>query len=573
VVNDLIGRILGDYRLESKLASGGMSHVYIGVDVSLGRRAAVKILTPDFRERDEYLVGRFQREARAIGQLEHDNIVPLYQYGEQDGLLFLAMRYVDGPDLADVLKNYRHNGELMPVQRALHILEQVAIALDYAHTRGIIHRDVKPSNVLLGERDKAILTDFGLALWEDVDRSMGTAFGTPRYIAPEQASDSQTACPQSDIYSLGVVAYEILTGQRVFNGQNAMEIALAHINEPPLSPRIHVPSIPYAAEAALLQALSKAPEDRQPTAVTFIHALKQAYDIAHDEYGMTLPMRMEPLSNIDQTAATPYLPGELEASRQSAVTPVVADEVDALLASWDEPIAAPVPPEQPETDAASEPASGVTPLLQAETTPELSTTAGGRSRVMLLALPVLAIIVVAGLLMTQSGAPADSGAGGTPGAGMSVLLPTVAPDEARLVLRYNDNLLALVNTSPAALNLSRLTLQSDDARFALDVELGGGLLAPGACVPLVVGQAPLLPADWDCQPVRTTFLAQDAPRFWLAEQAEDQRFRVLADGQELATCNTVGRPVERTETLRCELIWPDFDSQRLVGDVMSSEIE
>ncbi|MCA9893438.1 MAG: serine/threonine protein kinase, partial [Anaerolineae bacterium] len=265
--DDLIGKVLGDYRLERKLTSGGMSHVYIGIDDKLGRRAAVKVLTPEFQDQDDMLKVRFSREAKAVAQLEHDNIITIYQYGEVDGMYFLAMRYIDGPDLSDVVKDYRARKELMPVERALAILEQVAIALDYAHARGIVHRDVKPSNVLLGHDDKAVLTDFGLVLWSDLDNTLGTAFGTPRYISPEQATDSQLAVPQSDIYSLGVMVYEIFTGHHVFVGNNAMEVALAHIHEMPTPPRVHNPRISGDAQNEILKALAKDPDDRHETAV------------------------------------------------------------------------------------------------------------------------------------------------------------------------------------------------------------------------------------------------------------------------------------------------------------------
>ena len=240
-MNDLQGRQLGDYILMRKITSGGMAHIYLGEDQKLGRRAAIKILTPDLAGDDDTLRERFEREARAIGQLEHDSIIPVYQFGEQDGLYFLAMRYIEGNDLADEMKRYRADGKYMPIERALKILKQVASALDHAHQHGIIHRDVKPSNILLGTDDKAILTDFGLVLWQSVDTTYGTAFGTPRYISPEQATDSQSVVPQSDIYSLAVIVYEVVTGQQVFSGATPMEVALAHITETPTPPRASSP--------------------------------------------------------------------------------------------------------------------------------------------------------------------------------------------------------------------------------------------------------------------------------------------------------------------------------------------
>jgi serine/threonine protein kinase len=235
---ELVGKKLGDYVLERQFASGGMAHIYLGRDERLGRLAAVKVLTPEILAQDNTLAERFEREARAVAQLEHDNIIPIYQFDQQDDLYFLAMRYVDGSDLAQLLNGYRQQGELMPVDRALYILAQVASALDHAHEHGIIHRDVKPSNVLIGAYDKAFLSDFGLVLWQGVDRTMGTAFGTPRYISPEQATDSEQSVSQSDVYSLAVMVYEILTGEVLFKGNTPMEVALAHITET-IPPRTH----------------------------------------------------------------------------------------------------------------------------------------------------------------------------------------------------------------------------------------------------------------------------------------------------------------------------------------------
>ncbi|MBK9125632.1 MAG: protein kinase [Chloroflexi bacterium] len=273
----LIGKSLGDYELVDLLTSGGMARIYKGLDKRLQRYAAVKVLMRELLDSDESLPERFSREARAVAQLDHPNIVTVYQTGEQDGYMFIAMRLIDGNDLADEISRLRRLGKLMDPMRALNILEQIAEALDYAHGRGIIHRDFKPSNVLLTEGDRAYLTDFGLALWQSKDKTMGTAFGTPRYIAPEQALASETAVPQSDIYAMAVVLYEILTGDMLFRADTPMQVALSHISEPPPSPRGVNPDIPEAVERELLKALSKDAKARHQTAGEFIRAVKAAY--------------------------------------------------------------------------------------------------------------------------------------------------------------------------------------------------------------------------------------------------------------------------------------------------------
>jgi serine/threonine protein kinase len=276
----LIGKQLGDYRITSRLASGGMARVYKAMDYKLQRPAAVKVLESDKFEHDQTIATRFKREARAVAALEHDNIITIYQYGEDEteGVYFLAMKLVKGKDLAEELRRIRRSRtKLMELDRVLKIMEQVAAALDYAHSEAIVHRDVKPSNILLDKDDKAILTDLGLVLRANAETTMGTAFGTPRYIAPEQATSSDKAVPQSDIYSLAVIFYELLTGQTPFDGESPMEIALAHISDPPPSLRDINPEIPYKVEDEILKALEKDPNKRHRTATELIDNVKKAY--------------------------------------------------------------------------------------------------------------------------------------------------------------------------------------------------------------------------------------------------------------------------------------------------------
>jgi serine/threonine-protein kinase len=271
---------MGDYRLQEIVAVGGMARVYLGIDQNLDRRAAVKVLELDQTWVDETIIQRFEREAKAIAALEHDNIITIYQYGKhQDGAYFLAMQYIDGRDLRQELKEYSRKDLKMSVERGMNIMKQVAAALDFAHQAGIIHRDIKPSNVLLTKDDKAILTDFGLVLVA-TDATLGTAFGTPRYIAPEQAVASQQAVAQSDIYSLAVIMYEILTGETPFDGETPMEIALAHVSDIPDPPSKREPSVPKAVDDVLLRALAKDPSERYQTAVDFVNAVAEGYGMS-----------------------------------------------------------------------------------------------------------------------------------------------------------------------------------------------------------------------------------------------------------------------------------------------------
>lgn len=310
--DSLIGSQLGDYVLTRVLATGGMARIYEGVDHKLKRHAAVKVLDDDKLANDEMLTQRFQREARAIAQLEHPNIITIYQYGEQDGVYFLAMKLIRGNDLAQELSLLRQAGERMEVDTALHVLEQIAAALDTAHNANIVHRDVKPSNILLDQTHHAILTDFGLVYQPSIDTTSGTSFGTPRYIAPEQAMSSGNALPQSDLYSLGVIAYQMLVGQTPFTGESPMELALAHISTPPPPPRSINPDIPEAAERELLKVLDKDPENRHASAGEFVAALRRAYAkdmVLSDARAISLAMPSQPVvENVTALAPAEMMP-------------------------------------------------------------------------------------------------------------------------------------------------------------------------------------------------------------------------------------------------------------------------
>lgn len=276
----LLGSRLGDYVLQDLLGRGGMARVYRGLDENLGRLAAVKVLDTTTEEsQDERIVERFKLEARAIASFEHPNIVTIYQYGESDSLFFIAMKLVRGQTLSRMMRDVRRKDEYLPPRRVLEIMRDVCAALDYAHERGIIHRDIKPSNILFDEtsNNRAIITDFGLAMEIGGDKTLGTAFGTPRYISPEQAMSSQQAVPQSDIYSLGVVLFEMLTGQVPFQDDSPMSIALYHITSDPPRPRKLNRKIPVEVEKVVLRALAKEPDARYATAGDFYQALEDAY--------------------------------------------------------------------------------------------------------------------------------------------------------------------------------------------------------------------------------------------------------------------------------------------------------
>ncbi|MFQ3673273.1 MAG: protein kinase, partial [Aggregatilineales bacterium] len=272
--NPLIGKQLANFRLEHLLGQGGMAEVYFGRDISLQRPVAVKVINARFRDDPAY-AERFISEARAVAAWRHEHIVQVYYAGEQDGLIYFVMEYIDGMDLATLLKQYAAARELIPVADVLRVGRAVASALDYAHAKGVIHRDVKPANTMIATDGRVVLMDFGLAL--NVQQgSIGEVFGTPHYVAPEQARNSAEARPQSDVYSLGIMMFEMLTGALPFDDPSPTAVALQHLTTPPPSPRSINPALNEATEAVLLKALEKDPANRYQTATEFINALEAA---------------------------------------------------------------------------------------------------------------------------------------------------------------------------------------------------------------------------------------------------------------------------------------------------------
>ncbi len=277
----LIGKKLGDYTILNLLGRGGMSRVYKGYDENLDRYAAVKVIDSDFATTTEAeYTRRFQIEARAIAHLRHPNIVGVYQFGRSEGIYYMAQVFLEGKDLRSLLKEYVRRGERMPVDEVLQIVRDITSALDYAHEQGVIHRDIKPSNIMLERKTgRAILMDFGLALSVH-EGTMGDTFGSAHYIAPEQAVSSAQATAQSDLYSLGVVIYEMLTGKVPFDDPSVMSVALKHLNEPPPPPTLYNPGLPPAVEAVILRALEKEPERRHPNGKALYEDLKRAFERA-----------------------------------------------------------------------------------------------------------------------------------------------------------------------------------------------------------------------------------------------------------------------------------------------------
>jgi len=270
----IVGRQFANFRILRLLGRGGMAEVYYGWDVKLDRPVAIKVIDARYRNDPEYSQ-RFVNEARAMAAWHHPNIIPIFYADDEDGYSYYVMEYIHGLDLEQVISEYARRQELMPLADVIRIGRAAAQALDYAHRQGVIHRDVKPSNLLISAENRAVLTDFGIAMNVQLG-TMGEVFGSPHYIAPEQARRSSQAVPQSDLYSLGVILYEMLVGARPFDDPSPTSLAVQHLTQEPPSPRWVNPDLSPAVEAVLVKALSKSPQDRYSSGKELIDALEAA---------------------------------------------------------------------------------------------------------------------------------------------------------------------------------------------------------------------------------------------------------------------------------------------------------
>lgn len=261
----------GRYRVLRRLGSGGMADVYCAEDQQLGRQVALKLLYRRLAE-DVQFVERFRREASSAAQLQHPNIVSIFDRGEWDGTYYIAMEYIEGRTLKQIV---RERGPAPP-DAAVDIVLQILRAARFAHQRGVVHRDIKPHNVLIDEEGRVKVTDFGIARAGASDMTeTGSIMGTAQYLSPEQAQGKPVDA-RSDLYSIGIVLYELLTGRVPFDAESAVTVALKQVSEPPVPPREIDPAIPPALEGVVLRAMEKDPARRFADADEFIEALHRA---------------------------------------------------------------------------------------------------------------------------------------------------------------------------------------------------------------------------------------------------------------------------------------------------------
>jgi serine/threonine protein kinase len=437
-----IGSAMGGYTLEAVLGRGGMSVVYIAEDSKLGRRVALKIMSEELSENEAFRT-RFIREAKMAANLEHPSIVPVYDAGEVDGVLFLAMRVIRGTDLRRVITE----GGPMDAERTMAIMRQVASALDAAHQAGLVHRDVKPANILLskvGEDEHAYLSDFGLTKHVSSRSGLtktGTFMGTIDYVAPEQIRGDDVD-GRTDLYSLACVLYECLTGEVPFMKDQDVAILFAHLED--ARPRITAkrPDLPEAVDGVLARAMAKTKDERFDTCIGFVHAAREALVFAPAASGTVGTVIAAPPTILaappttetspPATETSPPETGELEPHPsfppldEPSIAPAAAAVTDAPLAT--SPTVS-VPP----MGSVSNPTVPAPPEVSRTAPPSVPPPAGGpsapperRRRALVIAAIVVALAVVGGVAAVALTGGEDRAANG-PTPNVTTQPPTPSP--------------------------------------------------------------------------------------------------------------------------------------------------
>ncbi len=480
----LIGQQLGNYIVQRLIGRGGMARVYEGMDFKLGRRAAIKVM--DVRpEQHKLMTDRFLQEARAVASLDHPNIVSVYEFGDEP-VWYIAMKYLAGETLLSVLYRLRRqkNKYLSPSQVVM-IASQIGEALDYAHKQRILHRDVKPSNIMVLENNRAILMDFGLAIQQGSQSTPGTTLGTPRYVAPEQVLSSQHAVPQTDIYSLGVVLYEMVTGRTPFDDDSPMTLALSHVNKMPPPPQTLRPEVPSAVQTVILKALEKQPENRWQTASALAEALRGAYQ------------------GIEPQVSLSHVPGALE------LVPSAREEDTVLLSE-------PLPEDALSLLSAAEPRQR----------------RGGRQWLALLLLGMLCVGIAIYRTVWRS-TPPDR-----------VVLPPGPTPAPKIQLIYGPDAFTIYNATGGTVSLKGVSFIRNDTTSSPFAASKFGAqshksLAAGQCLRIVLRRAVEQPAPAACNGQARLLIFEDPTvLFWAVHGATDltRSFRVERDDQVLQTC-------------------------------------
>lgn len=347
-MKNLIGSTIGQHEIVEQLGRGGMANVYKGFHPGLAVHRAIKVIRPDLADTEGFR-DRFQREARAVAALRHPNIVQVHDFGQQDDLFYMVMEYVEGEDLKSRMIR---EGAIRPFSEAVRLIEQIGAALAYAHERGVVHRDIKPDNVLLDDKGQAILADFGIAKIIEADdaklTATGTGLGTPAYMAPEQARGSTDVGDSADLYALGVVLYEMLTARLPFAADTPLAVLQRVIHDPVTPPREFTADIPDPLQGVVLKAMAKNPADRYPDVPALVEAAKQSL----------LGLGPETAAAATPVAVPPPPPAP-------SATPVTTDGGTVVLDDTGAPVTLPVEDQQAVTPAGRSARSSRGPLLAA----------------------------------------------------------------------------------------------------------------------------------------------------------------------------------------------------------------
>ncbi|SDG96407.1 serine/threonine protein kinase [Alteribacillus persepolensis] len=310
-MSELIGQRISDrYHIEEKIGGGGMAHVYKAQDIILERPVAVKVLQPQYNS-DEEFIRRFHREAQAATSLAHPNIVNIYDVGEEENLYYIVMEYIEGETLKEKIQ---HQGPL-PLEQSVELMGKILEAMGHAHANGIIHRDIKPHNILLNHFGEAKVTDFGIARASSAQTITHTnsVMGSVHYLSPEQAKGGHITA-QSDIYSLGIVLYEMVTGALPYTGDSAVSVALKHLQEPLPKPSEKRPGLPQSVENVILKATVKDPHDRYENVFAMQEDLKT---VLSQERRNEAPFVIE--EDKEQTKAVPIIKDEQSVSEETKI--------------------------------------------------------------------------------------------------------------------------------------------------------------------------------------------------------------------------------------------------------------
>jgi tRNA A-37 threonylcarbamoyl transferase component Bud32 len=523
-----IGHEIDGYLIEKLLGKGGMARVYRAQDVRIGRYLAVKVIEPKARDDQEY-TRRFEKEARAVAQLQHPNIVSLYRFGQVSGLYYMAIQYIDGVDLGWVLSDYARDQEIMPYEEILRVVTQIGSALDYAHSKGVIHRDVKPANVMLDREGTAILTDFGLALVQ-VEGTRGEIFGTPHYIAPEQAVNSAGAVAQSDQYSLGVMLYQMLTGTLPYDAPTPMDVAMAHMTESFPSPLERNPDLHPAFVPILEKVMQKEPQDRYESCAALAEDLRQAIAKQARRPSSAVRVSMADISH------------QVQAFRQANPLP----PLPAVVA----PPAAPVAKVSAEIPAVTRPASGrglASTLIRPTNQQQIWLWVGVMSAVVVL----IGIIVIAVLVLKKSatpGVPLTPSVVATVEQGLPAATATLAVmatvDQAlpaatatfapyRLVIGTYKGNLFVINLAEAPFHLAPLQL-GDGSSALRGSDWGIDVLQKGECVTVWKDEKNSESAGMTCTQVGSRLVRPKNARFW------ESAFNVYYNESLIGPCDSKG---------------------------------